>query len=265
MRLVQAYYCGNRVNIVFEFQVKLLVPLLLLLCLGCGQDERLICRYPIAKPPAEMSLEILLNGNLRYANGHAVHPNQTAARRALQAEEHQRPLAAVLTCADSRVPVELIFDVGIGDIFVVRSAGNAWNVSNAGSLEYASLALGVPLIVVMGHTNCGAVEAAWLEGRYEGFLYEVLQPVWEVSAAYKKAHPDKSGSHDAEGVQTVTRANVQQTIRDLLANCPEIREKYAQGYLKVLPAEYDLVSGVVTWLDLDEDLVVNAGEDANAM
>lgn len=236
-------------NIVFEFRLKLLVPLLLLLCLGCGPDERLICRYPIAKPPAETSLEILTNGNQRYVSGQPAYPHQAAAWRVLQAEEHQRPFAAVLTCADSRVPVELIFDAGIGDIFVVRSAGNAWNAGNAGSLEYASLALGVPLIVVMGHTNCGAVEAAWLEGRYEGQLFEVLQPIWDVSSAYKKAHPDKSGPHDAEGLQAVNRANVQQTIRALLANSPEIREKYEQGYLKILPAEYDLATGVVAWLE----------------
>lgn len=218
---------------------------------GCSQqyDERLICRYPIAQSRAEMALEILQLGNRRFVAGESVYPNQNTERRLQQAQISPRPVAAVLGCADPRVPVELIFDLGVGDLFTVRSAGNAYSVSNAGSLEYAVINLDVPLIVVMGHTDCGAVDAAWLEGRYENLLGEMLTPVWGVVQAYKKAHPDKSGPHDAEGIQAVTRANVYQCITDILANSQEIREKYEAGLLDIVPAEYDLATGKVTWLE----------------
>lgn len=237
-------------------KLKYLVPLLLLLCLGCGPDERLICRYPIAQTRAEMSFETLKIGNQRFVNGKSVHPHQNTEWRAVQAANHQSPLAAVLACADSRVPVEMLFDQGVGDIFVIRTAGNAWNSGSAGSLEYASLALDVPLIVVMGHTNCGAVDAAWLEGRYEGELWEVLKPIYALAEAYKKQHPERSGPHDAEGFQAVTRANIYETIRAILENCPEIREKYENYYLDIVPAEYDLATGAVIWLEPEDHRAV---------
>ena len=107
----------------------------------------------------EKALAALIEGNRRYQAQHVTHPHQNAARRAeLAAGQH--PIAAVLSCADSRVPPEIVFDQGLGDLFVVRVAGNITDDVVLGSLEYAVEHLGVPLVVVLGHYKCGAIQAA---------------------------------------------------------------------------------------------------------
>jgi carbonic anhydrase len=110
---------------------------------------------------ADRAMELLREGNARYVNADPAHPNCGGERRSETASEGQHPFVAVLSCSDSRVPVELVFDRGIGDIFVIRVAGNiAIDRGVIGSAEYAAGHLGVPLLVVMGHTGCGAVKAA---------------------------------------------------------------------------------------------------------
>src|SRR5688572_4328071 len=110
----------------------------------------------------EDALTALKDGNTRYIAGKPIHPNQDAARRTTVAKG-QNPFATVLTCSDSRVPVELLFDQGLGDTFVVRVAGNVSDTDEVGSIEYGVGHLNTPLLVVMGHTSCGAVKAV-LEG-----------------------------------------------------------------------------------------------------
>ena len=107
---------------------------------------------------ADEALRLLKEGNSRYVDGKPQHPRQDRARRALTAAQGQHPLAAVLTCSDSRVPAEIIFDQGIGDLFVVRVAGNVAATDEIGSIEYAVDHLATPLVVVLGHTQCGAVD-----------------------------------------------------------------------------------------------------------
>jgi carbonic anhydrase len=107
----------------------------------------------------DQALQELMNGNKRYVAAELAHPNQTAARRA-EVAKGQDPFAIIVGCSDSRVPPEIIFDQGLGDLFVTRVAGNIVDDVVLGSIEYAAEHLGVPLIVVLGHKRCGAVEAA---------------------------------------------------------------------------------------------------------
>jgi carbonic anhydrase len=107
----------------------------------------------------DAALKMLTEGNNRFVTGQPSHPNLSAERRQQTAEKGQNPFAVVLACADSRVPVEEIFDRGIGDIFTIRDAGNIATKTDIGSIEYAVDHLGTPLVVVMGHSQCGAVTA----------------------------------------------------------------------------------------------------------
>lgn len=213
------------------------------------------CAATAVNKPANTAFEYanavtaLKEGNQRFVLQKRAYPNLSIERRVQQASAHQYPVAAVLACADSRVPVEHIFDCGIGDLFVVRSAGNAWSVSNAGSLEYAVLHLNVPLIVVLGHTNCGAVKSAWTQAHAEDNLALMLGPVVKVVQRQKSLYPELAGAEDKEGIRAAGRANVYQSIKNLLEQSPAVKAKYNAGELLVLPAEYDLATGRVLWLE----------------
>ena len=144
--------------------------------------------------PAE-ALKMLQKGNSRYMSGGLEHPNLGQGRRTLTATQGQRPFAAILSCSDSRVPVELIFDCGIGDISVVRVAGNVLGNSELGSIEYAVDHLGVSLFLVLGHTKCAAVkavcEAGLLEGNLHGISEKILPAVQQVDATSPGSTPDQ--------------------------------------------------------------------------
>ncbi len=127
---------------------------------------------------AEQALELLRAGNARFAAGQCEHPHQDLPRRQA-ALSGQHPFAVVLSCSDSRVPAELIFDAGIGDLFIIRNAGNVVDDAVLASIEYAVEHLGVNLVLVLGHTQCGAVTAATAGGQPEGHLgciMELIQP-----------------------------------------------------------------------------------------
>lgn len=126
-------------------------------------------------PCAEEALQARREGNRRFATGQAIHPHQDAARRE-EVRPGQRPFAAILSCSDSRVPPEVIFDWGVGDLFVVRTAGHGVDDVALGSIEYAVEHLGVPLLVVLGHTRCGAVTAALHGDEAPGHIAAVIRP-----------------------------------------------------------------------------------------
>src|SRR5262245_58593416 len=107
----------------------------------------------------DQALQQLLEGHRRYVTGNPLHPHQTAVHRAAIAQ-HQHPIAIIFGCSDSRVPVEIIFDQGLGDLFVIRLSGHVLTDAALGSIEYAVEELGVPLVMVLGHQRCGAVSAA---------------------------------------------------------------------------------------------------------
>jgi carbonic anhydrase len=210
-------------------------------------------RAPLAGPtptlrgPAvihgESALQRLLNGNLRYVANYLQSPGQHAERRT-QVAEGQNPFAAILCCADSRVPPEIIFDQGLGDLFVVRVAGNVVDDEILGSLEYAVEHLGVKLILVLGHERCGAVRAA-LESRVTGGhadgnlgrLIHSLQP------AIDAADVTVGNVWDV-----VINANAQLTAQTLAKTGPFLHEAVKKGELQVTAARYDLNTGLVSLL-----------------
>ncbi len=193
---------------------------------------------------AESSLRALKEGNRRYVTGQAQHPRQDAARRR-ETLPRQQPFAVVLGCSDSRVPPEILFDQGVGDLFVVRTAGPVADEAVLGSIEYAVEHLGVLLVVVLGHTRCGAVTAAVQSASapeaphpgHLGRLIEAILPAVRETAGL----PGDPVAHAID-------AHIRHTVQALAA-VPALAERVRSGGLRILGARYDLESGEVVWLD----------------
>jgi carbonic anhydrase len=184
-------------------------------------------------------------GNARYVSGVVQHPNQDQKRRSATATEGQHPFATVLGCSDSRVPVEVLFDSGIGDIFVIRVAGNVVDVDEAGSIEYAVDHLGTPVLVVLGHTQCGAVTAVAQKAEVHGNIRPLVANIQPAVATARKMHPELAG--DAI-VSEAIKANVWQAIADLFKSSPVTVAKVKAGNLKVVGAVYNIDSGAINWM-----------------
>ncbi len=182
----------------------------------------------------------LLSGNKRFAEGNPTHPNQSLSRRREMAKG-QNPRAAVLACADSRVSPEIIFDQGLGDLFVVRVAGNVVNDPILGSLEYAVEHLGTQLIVVLGHQRCGAVAAACAGGEAPGHIASLVQALAPAVDAISASH----NASDDGRVDLAAKENVRMTVKSLHSCGPILAELVRQGKLEVTGAFYDLDTGAV--------------------
>lgn len=196
---------------------------------------------------AEEGLALLKEGNARFVAVKRKHSDENSARREETAVNGEKPFAVVLGCADARVPVEMIFDRGIGDIFTVRVAGNiAVDSSVIGSLEYAAGHLHAPLLVILGHTQCGAVGAAVSGVKLEGSLRDIQQQIEPVVKEVKLEYPDLK---DPALATEVAKRNAFQVERDLRSESEEIRDLVAQGALKIVPAIYDVKTGKVEWLE----------------
>jgi carbonic anhydrase len=191
------------------------------------------------------SLRLLQEGNNRYTEGQMRHPHQGRERRALTSAQGQHPLAVVLTCSDSRVPPETIFDQGIGDLFVVRVAGNVAAIDEIGSIEYAVDHLNTPLVVVLGHTQCGAVSAVLKGSKVPPNIAALVEPIKPAVAKAKEDHP---GAAQDVLLNAAITDNVWQAIADMLGQSPIIREKVKAGQVKVVGAVYDIDTGKVKWL-----------------
>ena len=199
---------------------------------------------------ADESLRLLKEGNARYVDGKLQHPHQDGARRGLTAAQGQHPLAAVLTCSDSRVPAEIIFDQGIGDIFVIRVAGNVAATDEIGSIEYAVDHLAAPLVVVLGHTQCGAVTAVVDDTKLPPNIANLVAPIKPAVDKAREANPE--AAKDVL-LKAAINGNVWQAMEDMLRLSPLIREKVKDGQAQVVGALYDLDSGQVQWLGLHPD------------
>lgn len=183
-------------------------------------------------------LQTLLDGNRRFAGGAAVHPDQSAARRTAVAPA-QAPPAVVVGCADSRVPPEVVFDQGLGDLFVVRSAGNVVDEVALGSVEFAVAVLGARVIVVLGHERCGAVEAALAGKPVPGHIQAVIDAV----------QPNLSPAARAAGLDAAIDGNVAAIVAQLRAADPILAPRVRDGSLRVVGAVYDLDTGAVRLTD----------------
>lgn len=184
------------------------------------------------------ALNLLRDGNARFAAGALEHPRADTARRS-ETLAAQHPFAAVLACADSRCPPEIIFDQGIGDLFVVRVAGNVVCPETLASLEYAVDHLGVRLIVVLGHSHCGAVAAA-------------LAAALARSASVGATDRSPAASQD-EPLDQAVRENIWQAVAGVLSGSALIAKCVREVEVEVHGAHYDLATGAVEWLGRHRD------------
>ncbi len=199
---------------------------------------------PANGPTPDQAWLMLREGNARYFNGKAEHPNADQSRRD-EVAEGQNPFAVVLACADSRVPVERVFDRGIGDLFVVRVAGNVSDTDEVGTIEYGAGHLNSPLVVVMGHSACGAVKAVASGAEVHGSIPGLVDNIIPAVEWVRKNRPGLTGD---ELVSAAIEANVWQSIDDLFTKSEEVRGLVEANRLKVVGAVYDLASGRVRWL-----------------
>lgn len=190
----------------------------------------------------EQALQKLMEGNARYASGNASHPDQSMQRRSeLIAGQH--PFAVIIGCSDSRIPPEVIFDQGLGDIFVIRTAGQVMDNVSIGSIEYAVEHLGVPLVVVLGHDSCGAVTAATEGSEVPGHLDSLVN---FILPAVEQA---REMGNSSELLNNSIDNNIYNIVDDLLASQPILSEKVEKGELLIVGARYHLDSGEVETLE----------------
>jgi carbonic anhydrase len=190
------------------------------------------------------ALKLIQEGNERWASGKPTDPSTDASRRTQQAEG-QTPFVSVLTCADSRIPLERVFDRGVGEIFGVRVAGNIAGDSEIGTLEYGIGHLKTKLLVVMGHTKCGAVAAAASGAKLHGKVAELVANIQPAVERAKRANPS---ADDKELASLAIKENVWQTVYALLQNSADLRDAVDSGQVQVVGALYDIASGKVEFL-----------------
>lgn len=188
-------------------------------------------------------LKDLMEGNKRYVGGKSTNFNSELPQRIKKATEGQFPKAYVLSCVDSRVPVETVFDQSIGDIFVGRVAGNIESVEQLGSMEFASKVAGVKLLMVLGHEACGAVKGACDDVKM-GNLTELLASI-KPAIQKVEGHEGQRFSKNAVFVDEVIQSNVRQTVADIRSRSPVIADLEKAGQLKVVGAYYSLKDGSV--------------------
>jgi carbonic anhydrase len=190
--------------------------------------------------PAE-AISKLKEGNGRYTSGNLQHPGQTAERRTELAKT-QHPFAGIVSCSDSRVPPEIVFDQGLGDLFIVRVAGNVINDEGLGSIEYTVDHLGTRLILVLGHQSCGAVKAARetiaAKGKAPGHIESLVTAIKPAVEATAK-----------DDLDTTVKANVKNVVKALRSSTPILKAKVDSGEIQVIGGYYSLDTGAVTFLD----------------
>src|SRR5215210_7862266 len=203
---------------------------------------------------ADQALQLLKDGNRKFV---ADSPNQTAAQsrdprldreRRLEIAQGQTPFAVLVSCSDSRVPPELLFGRGLGELFIVRNAGNTVDTTALGSLQYAVAELGVPLVLVMGHERCGAVDAALSvvekNATFPGSIGQMLEPIVPAALQAKSTAPANASRDDV--LDKAVRENVRRVVTRLrTAAEPILLEPLKAGTLKVVGARYDLHDGSV--------------------
>ena len=188
----------------------------------------------------------LLEGNRRFVAGEStVYDN---SQRIAKTAHGQYPKAVILSCLDSRVPVEMIFDQGIGDIFVGRVAGNIENDDQLGSMEFATKVAGSKLVMVLGHTHCGAVKGA-CDGVKLGNLTALLSEIQPAVDAVTGFQDSDRNSKNTQFVQQVIEKNVHKTVADIRERSPILADLEASGQIKIVGALYDLHTGRVRLLD----------------
>ncbi len=202
---------------------------------NAAADSHTPSSTPLETPDA--ALARLMAGNQRFVSGQTQHPQQSI-NRVHELTQSQSPFAIVLGCADSRVPGEVVFDQGLGNIFDVRVAGNMVTPEVLGSIEYAVVYLKTPLLVVLGHERCGAVSAAVQGGEFVGSISSLVKAI-APAVARVKGRPGNM-------IENVVVANVQYQVEKLQQSSTVIQEAVREGKLKIVGGRYDLDEGTVT-------------------
>ena len=232
--------------------------LLSLLLAGCTQAQR-PATTTTAKPLVESVLtqeerdkltpddvlELLKEGNRRFVSGTIT--SRDHSKQVREAANGQYPKAIILSCVDSRVPVEDVFDRGIGDLFVARVAGNFENTDILGSMEFACKVSGSKLVLVLGHEYCGAVKGA-IDGVELGNITPMLGNIKPAVEHFSGYVGDKT-SQNEEFVHMVAEQNVWMTIENIRKNSPILKEMEEKGEIKIVGGMYDMNTGQVTFLD----------------
>jgi len=232
-----------------------------LVAIGCAQPQPETVEAPPAPEPVRQVLtaeaqqgmtpaEVLADlkaGNERFVAGKLT-PRDYMAQAEATAADGQFPKAVILGCVDSRVPPEIIFDQGIGDVFVGRVAGNVEDVNLVGSLEFATKVAGSKVVVVLGHTACGAIKGA-ADGVELGNLTELLNDFDAPIARADAATEGEANSKNLEFLNLAIEENVRQTIADILDQSEVMSDMVEGGELLVIGGVYDLATGRIAWLE----------------
>ena len=187
-------------------------------------------------------LEVLMAGNYRFAHSTPVHPDESK-KRMDEIAKGQHPFAVVISCSDSRVPPELIFDQGLGDLFVIRTAGNLMGGLEIGSVEYAVEHLGVGLIIVLGHQQCGAIKAFVEGGEAPGHIKDIVDSIKNEQEIREIAVNEKNR------LDHCIEANLHHATYQLMSQSSILKEKMEKNELKIVAGIYDLEKGEVSMLE----------------
>ena len=195
---------------------------------------------------ADQALALLKEGNQKFLAESPVQAAQSRERR-LEIASGQTPFAVFVACSDSRVPPELLFSRGLGELFIVRNAGNTVDTTALGSIEYGVAELGAPLVVVLGHERCGAVDAALTvvetNAAFPGSIGQMLEPI--IPAALKARSAASPNVDRGELLDMAVRENVRRAVTRLRTSEPILMEPLRAGRLKIVGARYDLNDGSV--------------------
>lgn len=235
-------------KIAFVWGILLLLP-------ACQTDSAKSINNTTAAPAADIKAEVpvaalpypqtpdeaiarLKEGNARFVNDQSAHPNRDDNRKIIQAQK-QTPFASIMGCSDSRVPAEIVFDQGLGDLFIVRTAGQAPATASFGSLEFSVAVLGVKVIVVMGHEKCGAVAGAIGTAKLPGHIEDLVNIIRPGIKEFI-GKPDK--------LEEAGKANVLAEVESLKKLDPILSQYAKEGKIKIIPAYYHLETGRVEFL-----------------
>jgi carbonic anhydrase len=199
-----------------------------------------------AKATPDEILKDLMAGNANFAAGNLTKIDMKAERDAVT--KGQFPKAVILSCLDSRVPVEMVFDQGFGDLFVGRVAGNVENVDQLGSMEFATKLAGAKVIMVLGHSSCGAVKGA-CDGAKMGNLTDLLAKITPAVEAVEGHEAEGRNSKNAKFVAAVVEKNVEMTVADIRKSSTVLTDLEKEGKLKIVGGVYDLETGKVTLIE----------------
>ncbi len=191
----------------------------------------------------QKALELLKEGNIRFVNNLKI--NRNLLQQANETSDGQHPFAVILSCIDSRTSAELIFDQGLGDIFSVRIAGNILNEDILGSMEFGCKVAGAKIIVVLGHSRCGAVKGACDHvemGNLTSLLSKIRPAVDEETNTLENRH-----SSNAAFVENVAAINVKRTVRSIIERSPILKEMIEQGKIGIVGGMHDITTGEVTF------------------